>query len=399
MKYRITFLVNSGRLKCRVSLLPGSRRTEFNVGYLIDTAGWNTDTMRCKRGSVHGRYHAQKINAEIDRFEARLASILDNVDKITPEQLHALIRDEKPAEEKKHRFVEILSEFVESERSRWAEHTCDKFISMLHHVEAYDAQTNIEDMTVEWMKAYVKSLTTLGNYSLNKEIKVMRWVMNWAKGHGYKVDEDALGWSPKMKTVPRKVIFLEWDELMKVYTHDFRNLHHAEVRDVFCFCCFTGLRFCDVRTLRRANVFADHISVTTLKTGDLIDIPLSDQAKAILDRYREDDLHGRALPVCNNAEMNETLKEVARSCELDDEVMMTEYRGNRRIDTIHKKWELITTHCARRTFICNALMMGISAEVVMSITGHSTYEAMKPYIAIASDAKRKAIDLFSRHQN
>ena len=58
------------------------------------------------------------------------------------------------------------------------------------------------------------------------------------------------------------------------------------------------------------------------------------------------------------------------------------------------KYELIGTHTGRRTFICNALMLGIPAEIVMKWTGHSDYKSMKPYIDVTNAAKAKAMKLF-----
>ncbi len=65
------------------------------------------------------------------------------------------------------------------------------------------------------------------------------------------------------------------------------------------------------------------------------------------------------------------------------------------IDEVYPKYALIGTHTARRTFISNALMMGIPVNVVMQFTGHSDYKAMKPYIAIADRAKSEAMKMFN----
>ena len=68
---------------------------------------------------------------------------------------------------------------------------------------------------------------------------------------------------------------------------------------------------------------------------------------------------------------------------------------NRSIVTaIQPKYELIGTHTGRRTFICNALSLGIPAQVVMKWTGHSDYKAMKPYIDIADDSQENEEDKY-----
>lgn len=67
-------------------------------------------------------------------------------------------------------------------------------------------------------------------------------------------------------------------------------------------------------------------------------------------------------------------------------------RAGKREEKTYPKWQLLTTHAGRRTFISNALMMGIPVETVMKWTGHKNYEAMKPYIAIADRFKKSMMD-------
>ena len=56
----------------------------------------------------------------------------------------------------------------------------------------------------------------------------------------------------------------------------------------------------------------------------------------------------------------------------------------------------LSTHAGRKTFICNALALGIPAPVVMKWTGHSDYKAMKPYIDIADDIRANAMNKFNQ---
>lgn len=69
-------------------------------------------------------------------------------------------------------------------------------------------------------------------------------------------------------------------------------------------------------------------------------------------------------------------------------------RAGQRVEETFPKYEMIDTHAGRRTFICFALSSGIPPQVVMKWTGHSDYQAMKPYIAIAEKTKADAMKLF-----
>ena len=73
----------------------------------------------------------------------------------------------------------------------------------------------------------------------------------------------------------------------------------------------------------------------------------------------------------------------------------TYYIGSERHDEIVPKYELITTHTARHTFIVTAISLGISPTIILSWTGHKNYEAMRPYIAIANETSTQAMARFN----
>ena len=194
------------------------------------------------------------------------------------------------------------------------------------------------------------------------------------------------------------MIFLTPEELDKLKTCQIPQTKQylERVRDVFLFCCFSGLRYSDVYNLKRSDIKQDHIEITTIKTADSLIIELNDHSKAILDKYK--DVHfekHKALPVISNQKMNDYLKELGELAEINDPVRETYYKGNERIDTVTPKYALLGTHAGRRTFICNALALGIPPQVVMKWTGHSDYKAMKPYIDIADETKANAMTKFN----
>ena len=92
--------------------------------------------------------------------------------------------------------------------------------------------------------------------------------------------------------------------------------------------------------------------------------------------------------------MNDYLKELAKLAEINEFVTQTYYKGNERIEEVMPKYAMLSTHAGRRTFVCNALALGIPPQVVMKWTGHSDYKAMKPYIDIANEIKANAMKKF-----
>lgn len=89
------------------------------------------------------------------------------------------------------------------------------------------------------------------------------------------------------------------------------------VRDAFCFCCFTSLRYSDLRRLKRTNVFAKYILITTKKDTDTLKIELNKFSKALLEKYKNESFSGnQPLPVISEQRMNEHLKAIGEICGL-----------------------------------------------------------------------------------
>jgi integrase len=85
------------------------------------------------------------------------------------------------------------------------------------------------------------------------------------------------------------------------------------VRDVFLFCCFTGLRYSDVAKLKRSDVKKGFIKVVTQKTVDGLIIELNKYSQAILDKYKEIKFpKDKALPVISNEKSDEHLKRLGQ---------------------------------------------------------------------------------------
>ena len=196
--------------------------------------------------------------------------------------------------------------------------------------------------------------------------------------------------------------FLSQTEINKIWQKEFKIERLELVRDVFIFRVYTGLAFIDVYNLRPEHISEDSngnlwIVKAREKTNNLCNIPLLSIPKQILEKYK--DIHFEnhmALPVISNQKMNDYLKELGELAEINEPIRETYYKGNERIDEVTPKYALLSTHAGRRTFICNALALGIPAQVVMKWTGHSDYKAMKPYIDIADDIKANAMNKFNQ---
>jgi integrase len=198
-----------------------------------------------------------------------------------------------------------------------------------------------------------------------------------------------------MKSGGKPVIYLTWDELMKVWDVELDGLYE-DVRNIFCFCCFTGLRFSDAMNLRWSDVGKNAIRITTVKTADPLTIDLNKWSEEILGRYVDEGFpDDRVFPSTANQVANRYLHRICEICGISAPVHLTTYKGADRTDEVRPKHELVTSHAGRRTFVVNALSMGIPPSVVMKWTGHSDYKAMKPYIGVSDAAKAEAMAKFN----
>ncbi len=295
-------------------------------------------------------------------------------------------------------FEKALLDFVVSqERTHsWAPGTVVKFGTLRRHIRSMRGEMRMKDFNKKFYEEYISYLLRRGlkNTYIMKFWKILTWFLRWADKNGLLDDKSYLDFTPRLKTVRDKgVVYLTWDELMKVYGCEFpRGKDYlARVRDVFCFQCFTSLRYSDVAKLKRSDIVDGVIKVVTKKTGDTISIELNKYSSAILEKYKDEE---KPLPVVSNQRMNVWLKEVCYVAGIDTPVTDVYYRGSERVEETRPKYECVASHTGRRTFICNALTMGIPPSLVMEWTGHSDYKAMKPYIKIADKEKARAMKLF-----
>ena len=82
------------------------------------------------------------------------------------------------------------------------------------------------------------------------------------------------------------------DEISVIAAKNFHLPRLENVRDVFLFCCFTGLAFIDVYNLREEHIVKDNsgnwwIRKTREKTNNMCNIPLLNLPRQILEKYTD----------------------------------------------------------------------------------------------------------------
>ncbi len=416
----INFYLNSspdlsGDKPIVVTFTTNGIRFRSSTGYKIADAKWDKTAQRVRRGAVNAAGMPYNIiNAGLDKMRAHFGAIDDVSKRYTKDDLAEAYNTYRgglttgKGKPKTYAGVGTVKQTMlkftveQGQLNGWKEATFKKFKTLENHIEAYKPGLKMADLNEDILNGFVAYLIgkKFNNNYIRKMSKILSWFLRWTSRKGICPISDFTPLAPKLKVPEKPVIFLEWDELLTV--KDFAiptGKHYLErVRDIFCFCCFTGLRYSDAQNLKRADIKGgNHIDITTVKTSDKLTIPLNQYSKAILNKYVGAGLDkGRALPTISNQKANTYLKELCKLCGIDQPITIVEFRGSKRSESVRPKWELIGTHCGRRTFICAAIEMNIPIPTIMDITGHSDYNAMKPYIAIASRSKQEAMDKFDK---
>lgn len=401
----------SQNLPIRMRVSYNSQRLDILTGFFVDEDKWDEGQQRVRKNTFgKNSVPASTINAYINKAAYEMDEAFKEFELLdrypTPAEIEdafntrMLGKNPKPVRKVKTKFWEALAQFKieEANKNSWQYSTVQKFNALGEHIKGWKAQPRFEDFNEKGLTSFLTFLRDkedLSNETVLKQLGYLKWFLRWALNNNYHKTDAFLNYKPKLATTKKKIIFLTIEEIkrLKAYEIPDKYAHLEKVRDVFIFCCFTGLRHSDVYNLRRSDVKEDHIDVTTIKTADSLTIDLNDEARRILDKYKDFDFpDNKALPVISNQKMNDYLKELCKLAGFDEEIRLTTYHGSERIDMVYPKYELIGTHQGRKSFICNALAAGIPVNVVMKWTGHSDYKAMKPYIEVADTIKAREMN-------
>lgn len=289
-------------------------------------------------------------------------------------------------------FYAVLEDYKAGIKSKVSKATINKFTSLAVTMRAFRPNLQLSEIDAAFFEEWTSWMQTrkfngrrdnpggMLNSTIRTYVSKMKQFLVWCKEQGHELKPDYLKFH--WQNNEREINYLTEDELMAVYNFQTDKEHLAEIRDVFCFACWTGLRYSDVVKLRPADVRGDSILIKQQKTGDEAIIPFNQYSRAIWDKWQ-----GK-LPVTNNPNSNLQIKDLLKLAGIDDPVRKVMFRGNERIEVIMPKYDIITFHDARRTFIILLLIKGVPDRVVMKMSGHSDFRSFQKYIKIADSVKQ-----------
>jgi integrase len=264
----------------------------------------------------------------------------------------------------------------------------DGFIQYLqepHPVKLKHIKKSNPDQSGE-KKEEVKKLAV---NTIGKKIQTLKIFLNAAKEENKNSYEAYRSKKFKAMTEEAETIYLNESELTKLHECDLNQRTELEqVRDLFLVGCWTGCRFSDISQITPENISGGFINIKQHKTGKRVVIPLHPVVTAILNKYE-----GRLPDLVSNQNFNLDLKTIARLAEIKEKTHKAITRGGVNVSTAYEKWQLVTSHTARRSFATNLYKSDFPTLSIMSVTGHSTEKAFLKYIKVTPDEHAKKLQL------
>ena len=389
--------------KCPVFLVYQMRGKKFKyyTNEKVLPKHWNTKTQRAKSVA-----DATEINDILEHYYAKIKKIertfrMEGNEDFTLEEVKNKFKENK---KKKVGLYDYFDQLIDEFGGSLQPRTLKKYQTVINDLREFQKHTNyrvsfdrINDTFLRKYLTYLYGERKVSQNTAEKKVSTLKTMLKHAKKAKVNVYSDFEDF--KVKKVKTKKVFLNYDELMQLYTCDFsKNSRLDKVRDIFCFGAFTGLRFSDIMQLKYSHIHRsterNWIDFTIVKTRQHLRVPLTKYALEIINKYekitknsieaigREDNqlfLDREVFPRISSQKMNDYIKEAGEEARLYEPFAVTKYIGTKRIDSDHPKYEILSSHAARRTFTTVGMAKGIRAEVLQKILGHAKIQTTMGY--------------------
>lgn len=368
-------------------------RADASIKRFIEPHAWNSAKGKANEKSRGGK----DLNLYLDAISANILRIQRDLELDKKEVSAQIILNRYLGKEQsdRHTLMEVFRAHNEKCRAlsgiSLAPGTVIRYETSLRLTEAFLRTTYkkedcyLDEITHQFVEDYDFYLRTVRRCCHNTTTK---YLLNFKKIIRIAL---AKGWMKKdpfaqvhfhFEPVERE--FLEKQELKVLLNKEITITRLAQVRDIFCFCCLTGLAFMDVQQLKPEHLVADihgkiWIRKARQKTKNMCNIPLLDEAQKLIDRYKDHpycQTHGVLLPVCSNQKMNSYLKELADICGI---------RKN------------LSTHCARHTFATLTLASGATIDNVAKMLGHANVNMTRRYAKVLDSSIMRDMEVVAEN--
>ena len=378
LKFNIRYILSKNKtrkdgkapLMCRITYL--DERKQFSVGLFINPKNWNNSLQECEPPSNDNNYINSQLNLIKNQINQVFLYLQINNSEFTVDDIYTKFKGNTPKKELGVLEVyELFNIRIQKLIGRDLKKvTYKKYIESFVHlksfIKAYFKANDIKlkDLKLNFLNEYeyfLKTQKRLEQSTINKAIQRFRKVIQFALEQEYIDKNPFIGY--KAKRLQKEVIYLSDDELKSLENYDFSQTRLQQVKDLFVFCCYTGLAFKEMSNLKPDHIVKGFdgnkwIKMNREKTSKPLMIPLLPKALDMINKYQNEEV---LLPLISNQRFNSYLKEIA--------------------DIVGLKKNL-THHIARKTFASTVLLFNdVPMEIVSELLGHSKISTTQDYYA------------------
>ncbi|MFN8208103.1 MAG: site-specific integrase [Bacteroidales bacterium] len=376
---RRTKLLNNGEAPIYLRITVNGARTDLAIFRSIHPDLWDSGKGRAKGNTRDIR----ELNAYLDEYMSRLIECKRQLENdyrpVTAESLkNRLLGNDEVNFGILQVFKDHNTKLEKLGDKEVAEGTIERYLTAYKHLENFilwqykKSDVLLRDINYSFIKNfefYLKSERNCCHNTTVKYIKNVKKIIRIAMANNW-IKQDPFR-DIKYRFEDVDTVYLDENDLQLLINKPIAIPRIDQIRDIFLFCCFTGLAFSDVKALKKENLVKGidgkmWIQKRRTKTNIMSNIPLLDLPAKLMEKYANHDRvkHGDAiLPVPSNQKMNAYLKEITDLC------------------GINKK---LTTHSARHTFATTVTLANhVSMESVSKMLGHTSLDMTRKYARIA----------------
>lgn len=394
-----------------------SQRIKIYTKQSIEPLFWDKTKNRVKNTI---KVNSQKINEQLKEMESLLFELFDKFiehyqRKPLPQELKNIFQKEyfekvpQFSKIKEKTFFELFEEYIENKKvenpSTTTYRKYEQVRNCLLEFQKISKKTlTAESMGLQFRNEYLQFLQDERNFAqttIYRHMKFFKTVLLYIEALGYKINPQIKisGYLPKDEVSER--IALSGKELAEMESLDLSNSPRLDqVRDRFLIGCYTGLRFSDFVRLNKSNIEdGKYILIRQQKTQQNITIPFFDNVKRIFEKYN----YEMPRPI-SEVNFNLYLKEVAKLCDTLREPYETlKTIGGKRVKIQTPRYEQVSTHTARRTFVTLNHAKGVELDALMIATGHANIKTIRNYVKLndkqnADVLRRRMEEVYKKHE-
>ena len=379
--------INSkGKAPIYVRVTVNGKRSEMSIKQFVEPSKWNPIKQRLNGSNYHVKTINKSIELVVNKINEIHNSLIQNNKFVSAK---AITNKYLGRDQLGKTLLEVFDYHNELMKAgigiKFAKSTFVKYNTTFNHLEEFiKHEYNVPDlMLLELNHTFITSfdhflstIKVLRVNSTNKYLSHLKKIVNLAIQNEWLLRNPFVNF--KIKNEKVDVEFLTENELTILSRTKLTNESLIRIKDIFLFCCFTGLSYVDIKNLRKTELDIGidgkiWIRKKRQKTGGLCRIRILPIAKVILDKY---DCNTNLLfPVTSNQNMNRGLKKLTLIAGLQKQLSM---------------------HMARHTFATYALTKNVSIESISQMLGHKSIKSTEIYAKVVDSKISVEMDVFSQ---